>query len=288
MSLRFSNFASWARLGRGLVPSLIACGLASGAVADPDLAAGFDGVEIVVLGEVHDNPLHHANQAQIVEALKPDALVFEMIEPARALAVTAEIRADADALAGTLAWQESGWPDFAMYYPIFAAAPEAAVFGGAAGRSDVRQAVADGAATVFGDAAALFGLDRALDAAELETRQQLQYDAHCGALPEELLPGMVEAQRLRDAALAKATVAALAHARAVSESPQVVVITGNGHAREDWGMPEMLARYFRDDPGVGIRTLAQFETDRPDAAPYSTWIATEAAERDDPCRAFAR
>ena len=35
--------------------------------------------DIVVLGEIHDNPEHHRVQAEIVAALAPAALVFEMI-----------------------------------------------------------------------------------------------------------------------------------------------------------------------------------------------------------------
>ena len=71
-------------------------------------------------------------------------------------------------------------------------------------RGDVRRAVSEGAATVFGGAAPLFGLDAALDPEEQATREAGQMAAHCDALPEDVLPGMVEAQRLRDAALAAA------------------------------------------------------------------------------------
>lgn len=238
------------------------------------------------MGEVHDNPAHHANQARIVGDLAPQALVFEMIEPGAARRITPELRGNAAELAEALDWEASGWPDFAMYYPVFAAAPEAAIFGGAAPRDQVRSAVNDGAAAVFGDSAALFGLDRPLPAEQLEIRLQLQSEAHCDALPESLLPGMVEAQRLRDAALARATIAAYEHARSSSDSPRVVVIAGNGHAREDWGLPAMLRAYY--DGAVTVAALGQYETDAPDQAPYTETVVTEPAEREDPCLAFAK
>ena len=62
--------------------------------------------DIVVLGEVHDNPIHHANQAAIVAALQPDALVFEMIPQTREEEVNAlrEEGADRLALAEALDW----------------------------------------------------------------------------------------------------------------------------------------------------------------------------------------
>lgn len=235
---------------------------------------------------MHDNPAHHANQARIVSDLAPQALVFEMIEPATARRITGEVRANAVLLEDLLGWEDAGWPDFAMYYPVFTAAPEAAIFGGGAPNEDVRRAVREGAAAVFGDAAALFGLDAQLPATQLETRLKLQAEAHCNALPDSVLPGMVEAQRLRDAALARATVAALEHARAASDTPRVVVIAGNGHAREDWGLPAMLRAYYEDR--VTVAALGQYESDAPEGAPYTTTLTTDPAEREDPCLAFAK
>ena len=59
--------------------------------------------------------------------IAPTALVFEMLTPDQASRITPELVADEAALGEALNWAGSGWPDFTMYYPIFAAAPEAAV-----------------------------------------------------------------------------------------------------------------------------------------------------------------
>jgi uncharacterized iron-regulated protein len=209
-----------------------------------------------------------------------------MIEAPTARKITPDLRSDEARLEAHLTWEASGWPDFGMYYPIFAAAPDAAIFGGALPRDDVRRAVSDGAAAVFGDAAPLFGLDQPLPDTQLEQRIALQQEAHCNALPEDLLPGMVEAQRLRDAALARAAVAALEHARAVGNGGPVVVITGNGHARDDWGVPAKLRAFYGD--GVVIGTLGQYEDAPPALAPFSNTLTAAPADREDPCAAFAK
>lgn len=258
------------------------------ASASETLSASLNGADILILGEIHDNPVHHINQARIVQEFQPNALVFEMIEPADARKILPETRANAVQLEELLQWGTRGWPDFAMYYPIIAAAPDAAIYGGALPSDIVRRAVGEGAAPVFGDAAALFGLDETLPDQQLADRIQLQQDAHCGALPEEILPGMVEAQRLRDAALSRATVAAWTNANAGDETVLVIVITGNGHAREDWGVPAMLRTYFAGSPDIDIRTLGQFEETAPIDAPFTVTLATKAAERDDPCAVFAK
>ncbi len=271
----------------------LVCGLlpliASVVQADDIPAPEFDGAGIVIIGEIHDNPHHHEMQAAIVADLQPQAIVFEMLTPDAARRVTPENRFDLDRLSDLLDWTESGWPDFAMYHPIFTAAPDAAIFGAALPRDEVRRAVGDGAATVFGDGAVLFGLDQPVPEAQLTNRIELQREAHCNALPEDLLPGMVEAQRLRDAALARAAVAAYAHAEAVSDDPKVVVIAGNGHAREDWGVPALLDIYYASDPNApSRRSFGQYEETVPDEAPFSNTRAAPAPERDDPCLAFAK
>lgn len=209
-----------------------------------------------------------------------------MIEPGAALRVTPDVRENAAILGTLLGWEEAGWPDFSMYYPIFAAAPDAAIFGGGVPGGEARRAVSEGAASVYGEGAALFGLNAALPPDEQAAREAEQFAAHCDAMPESLMSGMVEAQRLRDAALARATVEAWEHARAASDTPRVVVIAGNGHAREDWGLPAMLRAYFGTD--VEVAALGQYETEAPDDAPYSETLVTEPAERADPCLAFAK
>ncbi len=235
--------------------------------------------DVVILGEVHDNPAHHVNQATAVAALAPAALVFEMIEPDEALRATPAARRNATALSEALGWEGSGWPDFAFYFPIFVAAPDATVFGGDLPRDQVRLAVSDGAAEVFGSGAGVFGLDAPLDPEEQATREAGQQAAHCGALPDEILPGMVEAQRLRDAALARAVVAAMAE----TDGGPVAVITGNGHARTDWGLPRMLARAL---PEASVLSVGQLEGPPDTPPPHDVWLVTAPAPREDPCAVF--
>ena len=234
--------------------------------------------DVVVLGEVHDNPVHHEQQARAISALSPKAVVFEMLTEAKALKVRPELIADQQALEQTLDWGSSGWPDFAIYYPIFQAAGDAAIFGGAVPREDARRAVSDGAAMVFGGGAALFGLHDNLDDAEQGEREAGQVAAHCDALPVEMAAGMVEAQRLRDAALARAVVAAMAET-----GGPVAVITGNGHARRDWGVPRALGLVA---PELSVITLGQLEAEPDRPVPYDFWLVTIPVEREDPCAGF--
>jgi uncharacterized iron-regulated protein len=243
-----------------------------------DVVARADGAMVVILGEVHDNPAHHVVQAGVIEVLSPRAVVFEMLSAEDAALVTAELADDPEALSAALAWSDSGWPDFSIYYPVLAQAARVPVYGAEVPREEARGAFAEGAAAVFPGDAARFGLDRPLDPAEQALRETEQQEAHCNALPEDILPGFVEAQRLRDAALAEAALAALE-----AHGAPVVVITGNGHARTDWGVPALLALAA---PEVTVFALGQFEADTVTGVPFDAVTVADPVDRPDPCAAF--
>ena len=95
-----------------------------------------------------------------------------------------------------------------------------------------------------------------------------------------MMPGMVEAQRLRDAALARATLQAMA-----DTGGPVAVIAGSGHARRDWGIPAALAVAA---PELSVLSVGQIEAEgaaEPEQ-PFDLWLVTEPTPREDPCAAF--
>ncbi|MBN2629339.1 MAG: ChaN family lipoprotein [Rhodobacteraceae bacterium] len=252
------------------------CGFAPMAWAEAMAPEAFDAIpkaDVVVLGEVHDNPLHHMNQARAVFSLAPKAVVWEMLSAEAAEKVPADL-GDRDGVARILGWANSGWPDFSLYYPVFVAARDARHYGAEVPRALARQSVTDGALAVM-PGGEVFGLAKALPAEEQTAREAEQMEAHCNAMPPSLLPGMVQAQRLRDAYLAQAVMKALDEV-----GPPVAVITGSGHARKDWGVPSILAQAA---PDVSVLSVGQMENAAPDDPPFDLWIVTEAAPREDPC-----
>lgn len=273
-------------------------------------ASGVDGViaaaknaDVIVLGEIHDNPEHHRNQAAIVAALKPAALVLEMIPQAAEDEVN-ELRAEGaapQAIAGALDWSESGWPDFAYYAAILDAAPNARVFGAEQPRAEVRRAMVEGAAGVFGPDASTYGLDKPLPAEEQQGRVAELAAAHCDKLPPEMLPGMLEAQRLRDAEIADAAL----WARTMTGDGQVVVIAGSEHASRSHGVPALLkvaapelkvfalgqseigqAEIGQSEAGqseVGQPEVGQSAVDPHDAEDFDAVLLAPSVPRADPC-----
>lgn len=235
--------------------------------------------QVLFLGEVHDNPAHHAVQAQWVAKLAPRAIVFEMLTEDQANAVSDDNRSDATILEAALGWESAGWPDFDMYFPIFAAAPDAAILGAGVPRERLRDLMAEDLQAVAGsDLSQRFALDLSLDPEEQTARETLQREAHCNALPEELMPRMVSVQRLRDAVLADRALDAVTRFGA-----PVVVITGNGHARMDWGAPALLKAAA---PDVAVYALGQSEAGQGPSGVFDSIIDGPGVDRGDPCDAF--
>lgn len=245
-------------------------------------AAAFEipeGAHVFILGEYHDNADHHLGQADLIRAIQPKAVVFEMLSPEQAEKLNASPRDDAASFGELINWDSSSWPDYELYQPIFEALGDLPVIGAAAARADVRRAFSEGAAATFGTDAAQFGLDAPVPAEQLETRKALQFDAHCEAMPIDMMSGMVEAQRYRDATFAAALLDAVE-----TYGPPVVLIAGNGHARVDWGVPAMIATAAPELDTVAVGFLE--EPSEASDPRFDHTIVTPAIKRDDPCKAF--
>ena len=253
---------------------LVCAGIAP--VQAPAQDAPWAGADVLVLGEVHDNPAHHLYQAKIIATVRPTGLVFEMLTVNQILRLREWDGGDVSELGEVLRWEAAGWPDFAIYAPVFAASPGSLVLGAAISQDRMQTAIDAGAAVAFGPDAVEFGLTP-LTPTDQQAREAEQAAAHCGALPPDLLPGMVEVQRVRDASFAWAVIDAFDRL-----GGPVILITGTGHARTDIGVPAAI-RAAR--PELRVWSLGQLESPDPDA-PFDAVNVTDPVDRPDPCLAF--
>lgn len=212
----------------------------------------------VLLGEVHDNADHHRLQAwairtisklrgaRLVEgAAQIDAVVLEMLtsEEAEALdrfygrnSKVPRPRTAAD-FGRLLKWDKLGWPDYAIYEPIVAAALEANLVlkPASPARPENRKVSKEGMAGLAAGDAQRLKLDEPLAAELASALAEEIKESHCGMLPEQALPNMSLVQRLRDARMADAMLAG-------SDWKGAILIAGNGHVRPDRGVPWYLTR----------------------------------------------
>jgi uncharacterized iron-regulated protein len=263
-------------------------------LSEMELVAELRSAQIVALGEVHDNPTHHARQARLVRQLQPRGLAVEMVPEASEEGIQVFLAQGGmrGGIGPAIGWDRLGWPDWRLYAPIFEAAPGAYITGGGVARSDIRVAIRGGAAIAYGAGASDLRLDQPLDPVIQVAFEDDLIAAHCNLLPRQVAGDMVEAQRLRDALFGDAVLRAYLLGGAGIDGGGAVLITGNGHARTDRGAPAYLRLLA---PELKVLTVGMIEMaagpalDQAAAArdlPYDyVWIS-QPAERDDPCDAL--
>lgn len=248
--------------------------------------------DIVYLGEKHDNADHHRLQAAIIDALvrrgaRP-SIVLEMVDDdAQAKLDAAGSSTSMEQMAERLEWSRSGWPDFALYAPIFRRAIDhhLPLIAGNAPKAIVKQlAMAGHDPTAPAPPISLlnaFGLDVALEEPAQRSLLEELAESHCGMLPERALAPMAMAQRARDFTLAR-------HAREAKgngKGPRSIVIAGAGHARTDRGAPLYVRRV---NPTLKQFSLAFTEVGSAPRAPFDARWYTPVANDEDHCKDFGK
>jgi uncharacterized iron-regulated protein len=268
-------------------------------VDEAALGAALAQADFVLLGETHDNPDHHLLQARLVRALaaagRRPTVAFEMLSTEQQPAIDAAVAANprsADALGKALDWDKGGWPPFAMYQPIFAAALESGlpIAGANLPRKQIREVVKRGLEALPEEVRARIGRQGPLASdVALAMRDEMR-ESHCGELPEDLLDPMVLGQRARDAQMAESL------AR-VGRPAGAVLVTGAEHARTDRGVASYLtpdaggrriaAVVFREVSAEGLEPAA-YAPPGTKALPYDYVVFTPATDRSDPCEDFRK
>lgn len=267
-------------------------------VSDAQLTMMLADARIVLLGEQHDNPDHHRLQAFVLERMgeigRRPVMVFEMIDRDRQQAVDAcraARRCRAADLAAAAEWNERGWPDWQLYAPVLSQVTdqELLVVAGGLGREQIRAVVQSGNDALDPDLRERLDVDAKLS---LKTREAMVEEirvSHCGHPPQQLINGMVTAQRLKDAYMAS-------QLAATQTSGTTVLIAGNGHTRNDWGVPAHLQRMVPSAARLSIAFLEVRDelTDPSDyaqlfgasALPFDLVWFTARVDETDPCEQF--
>jgi uncharacterized iron-regulated protein len=223
-------------------------------VTPDEAAARASAADFVLLGEKHDNADHHRLQAWLIAEIARDgrrpAVVLEMISRDRSGSLASARAAhpdDADALGVALDWSASGWPEFALYRPVFAAALAAdlPLVAGDLTRAELAQLRQGGVDALPQAERDRLALDPPPSAETLRVFSEEVRTAHCGMAPPAMVAAMIGVQRARDASLADALLGAEA-------SDGAVLIAGAGHARREPGVPVYLGRRAPQKPVLVI------------------------------------
>jgi len=258
------------------------------------LLARIDKANVLLLGETHDNPLHHELQQKLLQARLESgsrpALLMEQFDTERQAALDLALAGSSrDEALNTAATLTKGW-DWRFYRPLLATALDykLPVIAANLSRERVRPVILQG----FAAFNAVDFMRMAVDDVWSEGRQKylakLIEETHCGQIGAELRDGLVRGQRLRDAVMANAALSSIGRG--------IVGIVGSGHARRDIGVPLYLSAR---DPDARIYSIGfvevspekispeAYETERATGdVPYDVIWFTPRIDRPDPCASF--
>ncbi|WP_159098524.1 ChaN family lipoprotein [Thiorhodospira sibirica] len=249
----------------------------------------------ILLGEVHGNPVHHARQLEVLQWLRASGqtptVAFEIFDQTDQAAMTQFIETgsgDAAALGQQLDMEARGWP-FASYQPLVQYAldeglPILAVNLSRAQAQRVAREGPDGLESV--------PVRQLLQQHPLATEVQEAlyahiFAAHCEYLPKAHVPAVALAQQARDATIAW-------FLQQASSSGPVVLISGAGHVRKDYGVPFYLQALDPEHAPLSVgfieihseRSTLEAYLHGPEGAPYDVLWFSARTSPEDPCVAF--
>lgn len=244
----------------------------------------------ILLGETHDNPLHHKYQAWVIEQLhdrgRHMAVAFEMINPEQEDLLKKHSIKSTEQIFDMLDWEKSGWPSRNIYKPVFESTLNAnyPIHAANIARKELTQIVMQGDKEVPAEVMAQLNENPMSKDAEAMLRTEIE-ESHCGMLPETMVPAMMLGQRVRDAVIANSLVAN-------KLKDGIVLIAGSGHTQKN-GVPVFI---HSADKAAKVFSMAWMEVDQrlskpeeyaqywgSDELPFDYVWFTARIERPDPC-----
>ena len=260
-------------------------------IDEATLLARINAANVLLLGEIHDNPQHHELQqkllnARIASGARP-AVMMEQLnaenQPALDQALAGSNR-DEVLSSVTKLIKFSDW-QFYRPFLVIAVDNQLPVIAANISNQQLQPVIWNGFAAY--DAGDLKRL--AVEQVWSESRDKYLVrnmgGAHCGKLKDELRAGLSRSQRLRDALMADSAMSSIGRG--------IVGIVGSSHARRDIGLPlyfaarAPLARIF----SIGFVEVHPRKTDpttyevdsATGEAPFDVIWFTPRVDRPDPC-----
>ena len=247
-------------------------------ISDTALVEILKSADIVLLGELHDNQLHHELRGSLIGrfANTQRSIVSEHLSAPLQVSFGSDTKTDLEG-AGFDA-EGWGWPVHQSLYDQLRG-KGLTVFGGNLPKAEARQVFLQGAEGLPDRMAKTYEQSRLDEKGERALDRDL-VDGHCGKLPDKYLLRMRFAQRITD----------LSMTHALLDHRPAVLVAGNGHVRKDYGVPQILTAVA---PTLRLVSIGFLErgSDTPELlksvqGQYDYVWLTDRAERQDPCENF--
>lgn len=249
---------------------------------------------VLLLGETHDNPLHHEIQQKLLKALiesgaRP-ALMMEQLDAVSQPALDKALAgSNRDEVLNSVT-KLIKFSDWKAYQPFLSIAVDnkLPVIAANVSNQQLQPVVWRGFAAYDADDLKRLAIEEVWNERRQKYLVKNMGGAHCGKLKDELRDGLTRSQRLRDALMVDSAVSSVGRG--------VVAIVGSSHARRDIGLPLYFAAraprarilsigFFEVSPGVTDPRAYEADSATGDA-PYDViWFTprVDRGKRGDPC-----
>jgi uncharacterized iron-regulated protein len=208
--------------------------------------------DYLLLGERHDNPLHHQHQSWAIKQLanngKQASVAFEMIDSEQGARLAEQNVTSTEQLITELNLSKTGWDYENRYKTLFAEVIDAGfnIDSANLNRQQLMNIIMQGEDGLPEDYQRMLNATP-LSAEQMQASQQEIIQSHCGMLDDKSSASMVLGQRLRDAVMADSLLN--------SQQPVKVLIAGAAHVRNDRAVPLYL-RTNLEQQGKDARILS--------------------------------
>jgi len=248
----------------------------------------------LMLGETHDNLVHHQGQAWAINLLRDHqrsaAIAFEMISQQQGQVIAGKKYDSTKSLIAGLNHIKTSWEYQRFYADIFDVSIRAgyAILPANFDRQKIMLIIRKGEAELPFEIKTMLD-DHALPAdQEAASRKEIE-GSHCGMINEKMTEAMMLMQRAKDAQMAQA----------FTDQDNIdtrVLVAGSGHVRKDRGVPFYLPSHDQNN-NLLVMTWAEVQEDTTDAGAYAAqwgvqelpfdyvWF-TPRVDRPDPCEQF--
>ena len=251
--------------------------------------------DIVLLGETHDNPAHHALQRQLLAALaagtpRPVLVMeqFDIEQQERLDAIKVSSAASDIKLAAYKALMNESW-EWQGYQPLLSLAIEHGlpVMAANISRASLREVMRGGQDVLGGSEPQRLGMTSGWRGEQQAALERDIADAHCDALPPPAVRALTLAQRARDAVMAD---------QLLSVRGKAVAIFGRGHVQQDLAVPLYLKQRSPRTSVLAVGMVEATPPFQPEQLAYGplgqrfdTVVFTGTVKREgDPCAAFQK
>lgn len=245
----------------------------------PALIKKMQAYDVILLGELHDNPAHHQARADLILSFHHPKLsiVAEHLPAGHEVMWSNSLLKSLE----SAGFDAKGWM-WPIHEPLFRAVQKQnlPLIGGNISNTLTSDLFKRGEEAIPAPLLKTYKDSPLVEVSRNKLDQELK-DSHCGQLPDTYLPAMRLIQRMKDSSFAQL----------LTDHTPSLLIAGDGHVRKDYGVPQIMAL---SAPNLKVLSIGFIEED--DWTPESqhqlidrydvVWI-TKNTERSDPCKDFA-